>query len=67
MSRPPILFLDVDGVLNSRRFFADRYSGASPDGMNWEESQIDPAAVAILNQVIAPRSPKASPKPTRAD
>jgi hypothetical protein len=53
MSRAPLLFLDIDGVLNSRRFFVGRYNGADPDGMTWEESQIDPAAVAILNRILA--------------
>jgi hypothetical protein len=53
MSRPSVLFLDIDGCLNSRRFFVDRYNGADPDGMTWEESQIDPAAVAMLNRILA--------------
>lgn len=52
MTRAPILFLDVDGVLNSRRFFVNRYDGANPDGMTWEEAQIDAAAVEILNRIL---------------
>lgn len=40
-----IVFLDIDGVLNSRRFFANNKAILSPD------AHIDPQAVAQLNQI----------------
>lgn len=51
-SCPPVLFLDFDGVLNSRRYF-ETLTGR-PDGVGLfdDYSQIDPAAVERLNRVI---------------
>jgi len=46
-----ILFLDIDGVLNSQRYL--RAMGSSWDNDSLPESQIDPAAVELLDQVLA--------------
>lgn len=47
MSRP-ILFLDIDGVLNSHAWFSRR---PEKPFENWA-NRIDPAAVGLLNQLI---------------
>jgi hypothetical protein len=41
-----IIFLDFDGVLNSRRFFATR----PPDGA--DDEALDPTAVARVNRIV---------------
>ena len=44
-----ILFLDIDGVLNS-----DRWDQAKkPINADFFESQFDPKAVALLNELVA--------------
>lgn len=48
----PVLFLDIDGVLNSARWFSVRAGGDNRDGLTREEYQIDPDAVAILNRIL---------------
>jgi hypothetical protein len=48
----PVLFLDIDGVLNSARWFSARGGPDTPDGLTREEHQIDPAAVAVLNRIL---------------
>lgn len=46
-----VIFLDIDGVLNSQRYFE---SGAiDPSGLSWGKSQIDPEAVSRLNTLVA--------------
>lgn len=40
-----IIFLDIDGVLNSERWLMSL-------GEAWNRTHIDPAAVAVLNQVV---------------
>lgn len=47
---PPVLFLDVDGVLNSARFLREN-PGAFNHG-NDEAGAMDPVAVARLEQVL---------------
>lgn len=50
----PVLFLDIDGVLNSGRFFREQYGQV--DGRTSEAfaaAQVDPAAVALLNRILA--------------
>lgn len=49
-SKPRIVFLDIDGVLNSLRWWADRntISHVHPD--------IDPRAVELLNQLAPPKT-----------
>lgn len=44
----PIVFLDIDGVLNSSAFFIQ-----SPDHEDTEAGAIDPAAVRRLNRLLA--------------
>jgi hypothetical protein len=46
--RPRVVFLDIDGVLNSTAWWRDR------EQVSWTDEQIDPRAVAILNE-IAPQ------------
>ena len=46
-----ILFLDIDGVLNSSDYRIHRYVGKS-DGMTWDQAQIDPEAILLLNKII---------------
>lgn len=54
MSRPPTLFLDLDGVVNSGRFFRDQYDEVDGRGAEaYAAAQIDPSAVAVLNGIIA--------------
>jgi len=48
-----ILFLDIDGVLNSTRWSMSR--GLAD---YWPTSEVDPAAVAVLNEVISRTSAK---------
>lgn len=45
-----VLFLDIDGVLNSHAFIATR--GPDRVGGHWAARDIDPAAVARLNRVL---------------
>lgn len=52
MKNRPLLFLDFDGVLNSARYFRDRFDGADPDGIDADQAQIDPESVALLNQIL---------------
>lgn len=47
-SRPRVIFLDIDGVLNSTRWWRER------EYVSWTDEQIDPRAVAILNQIAPP-------------
>lgn len=46
-----VIFLDIDGVLNSERYFKQR----DPEGLSVVDSasSIDPAAVALLNDLLA--------------
>jgi hypothetical protein len=51
----PIIFLDIDGVLNSGSFFGrtqDERKNQEFDRETWELKQIDPEAVALLNKII---------------
>lgn len=48
----PILFLDVDGVLNSEAFFA-RQRGRGLTIISSRQELIDPEAVAHLNRIVA--------------
>jgi hypothetical protein len=43
--KPPIIFLDFDGVLNSSRFVKDL-------GEKWTMNEIDPVAVQRLNKIV---------------
>jgi HAD domain in Swiss Army Knife RNA repair proteins len=46
-----VVFLDIDGVLNSDRFFAEH---PWPDGASWwSAAAIDPAAVQRVNALVA--------------
>lgn len=50
-----IIFLDIDGVLNSEKFYEKRhrcYEKGIPFAVNWPFSDIDPDSVDILNKVI---------------
>ncbi len=47
-----ILFLDIDGVLNSSKYIRYGNELENPDGLTWEQSQIDPTAVETLNMII---------------
>lgn len=47
-----VLFLDIDGVLNSERFLVAAYASVKP-GASPFDRQIDPAAVEIVNDVVA--------------
>ena len=46
-----VIFLDIDGVLNSEEFFIMRHHSAE-DKKGWtEKDDIDPYAVKLLNQI----------------
>lgn len=45
-----VIFLDFDGVLNSVEWHRQNIEGGKGNG--WPERHIDPAAVAVLNEVI---------------
>lgn len=50
-----IIFLDIDGVLNSKKFYERRHrchEKGIPFAVNWPFSDIDPDSVDILNKVI---------------
>ncbi len=47
-----IIFLDVDGVLNSERFFAEKAKDGLWVSDNFPYSEIDPLAVTNLNKII---------------
>lgn len=50
-----IIFLDIDGVLNSEKFYEKRHrchEKGIPFAVNWPFSDIDPDSVDILNKVI---------------
>jgi len=52
--RVKVLFLDIDGVLNSTRFMVERAKAGtweSADPKDWT-NMLDPIAVAILNRVV---------------
>jgi hypothetical protein len=52
--RAPIIALDIDGVLNSARYFSEEYGEVDGRGVAaYASAQIDPAAVAILNRILA--------------
>lgn len=54
MKKVRILYLDFDGVLNSSRYF--RATTRRIDGLNipaYASEQLDPAAIARLNRVVA--------------
>ncbi len=44
-----IIFLDIDGVLNSKCWLHDQWRNTGDD---WPDGHIDPEAVAVLNEVI---------------
>jgi hypothetical protein len=46
----PVVFLDVDGVLNGDRFFADREPVVG--GELWTEDDLDPSCIRVLNDLI---------------
>ena len=46
-----ILFLDIDGVLNSSDYRVHRYIGRTAE-VTWDQAQIDPVAILILNRII---------------
>ena len=48
-----ILFLDVDGVLNSRDFLMRVKSSAEHSSGLSDEHELDPAAVTLLNEIVA--------------
>jgi hypothetical protein len=47
-----IIFLDCDGVLNSHKFFSTSSHDDSIDGLDFGETQLDPQALAILDQIV---------------
>ncbi len=53
-----VIFLDMDGVMNSHQFFSTSSHDPSIDGdgpangFGFGAAQIDPAAVALLNQLV---------------
>lgn len=52
----PLVFLDIDGVLNSGLFFnspafADR-ERHPPGSADWSAAKVDPQAVALLNELL---------------
>lgn len=48
--RPRVCFLDIDGVLNSTKWWMDRRH------VEWINDEIDPRAVALLNQIAPAES-----------
>ena len=46
-----VIFLDFDGVLNSRQFMESGQFGTG-EGLDFGHSQIDPAAVERLNKIV---------------
>jgi hypothetical protein len=46
-----IIFLDMDGVLNSSKYF-DSLGAAEYDGLSFGAGQIDPDAVELLDQLV---------------
>lgn len=49
-----VIFLDCDGVLNSHQFFhsAEQRQDAAEGGLSFGESQLDPAALALLDRIV---------------
>jgi len=47
-----VIFLDCDGVLNSHKFFSTSKDDQSIDGLNFGEAQLDPQALALLDNLI---------------
>ena len=47
-----VIFLDVDGVLNSQRYKESGQFGAGASNLEFGRSQIDPEAVARLDRLI---------------
>jgi hypothetical protein len=43
-----VIFLDIDGVLNSRKWFKEAYSNGAPK----PKFQIDPKTIKLLNHII---------------
>ena len=48
-----VIFLDIDGVLNSSEFMYSEERPNYPARRRWPEEHIDPARVELLNQIIA--------------
>lgn len=48
--RPRVVFLDIDGVLNSTQWWHDK------PHVSWTDEQIDPRAVALLNEIAPPET-----------
>lgn len=48
--KPRIVFLDIDGVLNSSQWWRDK------DSVPWVDCQIDPRAVDLLNRIAPPET-----------
>lgn len=48
----PVIFLDIDGVLNSHRFFLARGKHRPENGEPFWHHDVDPGAVATLNRVV---------------
>jgi hypothetical protein len=47
-----VLFLDIDGVLNSERYIVEEYERTPPGAVRFSRL-IDPAAVALIDNVVA--------------
>ncbi len=45
-----VIFLDIDGVLNSSKWWHDKKH------VSWTDEQIDPRAVALLNELAPPKT-----------
>lgn len=46
-----VVFLDIDGVLNSSKFWQDISAETGSDAVTWTVQDIDPRAVALLNEL----------------
>ncbi len=47
-----VLFLDIDGVLNSAQWFSEMARRNKEVGEDFDNGMLDPAAVAVLNRVL---------------
>lgn len=47
-----ILFLDIDGVLNTNHYLKYGDDSEDPDGLTSDQAQIDPKKVELLNKIV---------------